>query len=202
MTKPILIGLTGYAGTGKDTVRSLLEQDHDFDGIAFADPIRDMLGVLLDSMEIPRDWMIERDLKEQDIPSLGVSYRKMAQALGTEWGRALNSDLWLDIAAEKIRVCQQYGNPGVVISDVRFVNEAQWIKAQGGLIWKIIRPDVEPVREHVSEDLVASLPYDYVIDNRGTVENLAMAVDSALNYCLKVRPNMLQFVAQTTETQL
>jgi hypothetical protein len=201
MTKPILIGLTGYAGTGKDTVRSLLEQDHDFDGIAFADPIRDMLGVLLDSMEIPRDWMIERDLKEQDIPSLGVSYRKMAQALGTEWGRALNSNLWLDIAAEKIRVCQQYGNPGVVISDVRFVNEAQWIKAQGGLIWKIIRPDVEPVREHVSEDLIASLPYDYVIDNCSTVENLAMAVDSALSYCLKVGPNMLQFVAPTTETQ-
>jgi hypothetical protein len=201
MTKPILIGLTGYAGTGKDTVRSLLEQDHDFDGIAFADPIRDMLGVLLDSMEIPRDWMIERDLKEQDIPSLGVSYRKMAQALGTEWGRALNSDLWLDIAAEKIRVCQQYGNPGVVISDVRFVNEAQWIKAQGGLIWKIIRPDVEPVREHVSEGLIASLPYDYVIDNCSTVENLAMAVDSALAYCLKVTPDMLQFVGTPTETQ-
>jgi hypothetical protein len=35
----------------------------------------------------------------------------------------------------------------------------------------------------------------------GTVENLAMAVDSALNYCFKVRPSMLQFVALTTETQ-
>ena len=191
MTKPLLIGLTGLAGSGKDTVRSLLEQDHDFDGIAFADPIRDMLGVLLDSMEIPRDWMIERDLKEQDIPSLGVSYRKMAQALGTEWGRALNSNLWLDIAAEKIRVCQQYGNPGVVISDVRFVNEAQWIKSKGGVIWRILRPGVEPVRAHISEQLAAELPYDYVIDNRGTIDELGHAVTSA----------MLQFVGRTTETQ-
>lgn len=192
MTRPLLIGLTGLAGSGKDTVRSLLEQDHDFDGIAFADPIRDMLGVLFDSMEIPRDWMIERDLKEQDIPSLGVSYRKMAQALGTEWGRALNSNLWLDIAAEKIRVCQQYGNPGVVISDVRFVNEAQWIKSKGGVIWKILRPGIEPVRAHISEQLAAELPYDYVIDNRGTIDELGHAVTSA----------MLQLVGKTTETQL
>lgn len=201
MTRPLLIGLTGYAGTGKDTVRKLLEQDHDFDGIAFADPIRDMLGTLLDSMEIPRDWMIERELKEREIPGLGVSYRQMAQALGTEWGRSLNSDLWLDIAATKIAACNQYGNPGVVISDVRFANEAEWIKAQGGIVWKIIRPDIEPVREHVSEALADLLPYDYVIDNCSTVENLAMAVDSALSYCLKVMPNMLQFVGTATETQ-
>lgn len=201
MTKPILIGLTGYAGAGKDTVRSLLEQDHDLDGIAFADPVRDMLGALLDSMEIPRDWMIERELKEREIPGLGLSYRHMAQTLATEWGRSLKSGLWLDIAATKISACNQYGNPGVVISDVRFANEADWIKAQGGLIWKIIRPDIEPVREHVSEALVESLPYDYVIDNCSTVENLAMAVDSALSYCLKVTPEMLQFVGTATETQ-
>lgn len=190
MTKPLLIGLTGLAGSGKDTVREMLEQDHDFDGIAFADPIRDMLGALLDSMEVSRAWMVARDLKEQDIPQLGVSYRKMAQALGTEWGRALNSNMWLDIAAAKIGVCGQYGNPGVVISDVRFANEADWIKSQGGVIWKILRPGVEPVREHVSEQLT-ELPYDYVIDNHGTIDNLAHAVTSAV----------LQFVGPTTETQ-
>lgn len=190
MTKPLLIGLTGLAGSGKDTVREMLEQDHDFDGIAFADPIRDMLGALLDSMEVSRAWMVARDLKEQDIPQLGVSYRKMAQALGTEWGRALNSNMWLDIAAAKIKACQQYGNPGVVISDVRFANEANWIKSQGGVIWKILRPGVEPVREHVSEQLT-ELPYDYVIDNHGTIDDLRHAVTSAV----------LQFVCPTTETQ-
>ncbi len=197
MTKPLLIGLAGYAGAGKDTVRSLLEQHHDFDGIAFADPVRDMLGALLDSMGISRDWMTKRELKECEIPGLGLSYRRLAQTLATEWGRSLNSSLWVDVTAARVRMYSQYSNPGMVISDVRFPNEAEWIKAQGGLIWKIIRPDVEPVRAHVSEDLIASLPHDYVIDNCSTIENLSMAVDSALNYCRKVSPSVLQFVGHT-----
>jgi dephospho-CoA kinase len=49
MSKPFIIGLTGYAGSGKDTVRNILEAKHGFDGIAFADPIRDMLTALLES---------------------------------------------------------------------------------------------------------------------------------------------------------
>lgn len=182
MTKPLLIGLTGYAGSGKDTVRSLLEQNHDFDGIAFADPIREMLGTLFDSMEIPHDWMTERDLKEREIPQLGVSYRKMAQALGTEFGRALKQDIWLDIAAAKIGMYRQYGNAGAVVSDVRFPNEAAWIKAHGGVIWRIIRSGIEPVNAHTSEDLIASLPYDYVIDNSGSIDRLQHAVAMALEH--------------------
>lgn len=180
MTKPFLIGLTGYAGSGKDTVRQILQHRHDFDGIAFADPIRDMLTALLESCDITTDWLTERDLKEKPIPELGLSYRQMAQQLGTEWGRALKEDLWLRIAAQKVAVCALMESPGVVISDVRFPNEAAWVKAQGGVVWKILRPGIEPVRAHASEDLIATLPYDYVIDNRGTIDDLVSTVGLAM----------------------
>jgi hypothetical protein len=183
MTKPLLIGLTGYAGSGKDTVRSILEERYDYDGLAFADPIRDMLSALLDSMGLSDEWMTDRELKERDITGLGLSYRKMAQALGTEWGRALKESLWLDIAAAKIAMYRQYDSVGVVISDVRFPNEAEWVKAQGGVIWKIVRPGIEPVRAHASEDLIATLPYDYVIDNHGSLDLLPNAVAAALAAC-------------------
>jgi hypothetical protein len=106
----------------------------------------------------------------------------MAQQLGTEWGRALSENIWLDIAAKKIQLCKEFNGAGVTISDVRFPNEAAWVKAQGGVIWKIIRPGIEPVRAHASEDLIASLPYDYVIDNRGSIDNLIHAVEAALIY--------------------
>lgn len=182
MTRPTLIGLTGYAGSGKDTVRNILEHRHDYDGIAFADPIRDMLTALLESCSITTDWLTERELKEKPIPELGLSYRQMAQQLGTEWGRALKESMWLDIAAAKVAMYSQYNSPGIVISDVRFPNEAAWIRAQGGKIWTIVRPGIEPVRAHASEDLIATLPYDYVIYNQGTIDDLPRAVEAALNY--------------------
>lgn len=186
MTKPLLIGLTGYAGSGKDTVREILEHRHDLDGLAFADPIRDMLTALFESCGVKTDWITDRSLKEEVIPEFGVSYRQMAQELGTAWGRGLHTDFWLRIAAAKIAMYSKYESPGVVISDVRFPNEAAWVKAQGGVIWRIIRPGVEPVRAHASEDLIASLPYDYVIDNRGTIDNLIHATDAAIVHGVNV----------------
>lgn len=182
MTKPRLIGLTGYAGTGKDTVRQILEDQYDLDGMAFADPIREMLSVLLASVGADEIWMTARHLKERDIPQLGMSYRKLAQTLGTEWARALDPDFWVRIAAAKVELCAHYNQAGVVISDVRFPNEAAWIKSRGGVIWRVIRPGTEPVRAHTSEDLIAGLPHDYVIDNRGDFDDLDDAVKAALNY--------------------
>jgi hypothetical protein len=180
MTKPRLIGLTGYAGTGKDTVREILEGQYDLDGIAFADPIRDMLGLLLATVGADEGWMTERHLKEVDIPQLGASYRKLAQLLGTEWGRAIDPDFWVRIAAAKVELCKNFDSAGVVISDVRFPNEATWIRSQGGVLWRVIRPGTAPVRSHASEDLIASLQHDYVIDNLGTIDDLDNAVRAVM----------------------
>lgn len=184
--KPLLIGLTGYAGSGKDTVREILESHHDLDGLAFADSIREMLAALFDSCGVKTEWMTDRELKEKEIPGLGASYRQLAQELGTAWGRNIHPDFWLKIAASKIAMYRDHGSLGVVISDCRFPNEAAWVKAQGGVIWRIIRPGVEPVRAHASEDLIASLPYDYVIDNSGSIDRLQHAVAMALEYGVKV----------------
>jgi hypothetical protein len=200
MTKPLLIGLTGVAGSGKDTVREILDARHGYDGIAFADPIRDMLRELLDSVGVDEKWMTERELKEREIPELGASYRQMAQLLGTEWGRTLHPDFWLKIAESRIALFRKFGSPGVVISDVRFPNEAAWVKAQGGVVWKILRPGIEAVRAHASESLVDTLPYDYVIDNRGSIADLKYAVDMALEYGVDI--GMREHAARENDARL
>lgn len=186
MTKPFLIGLTGLAGAGKDTVRNVLAHKHGFEGIAFADPMRNMLTALLETCDISTAYLTERELKERPIPELGVSYRAMAQELGTGWGRALDQDLWLKIAQARVKVCEESSCPGVVISDVRFPNEAAWIKSQGGVVWRIIRPGIEPVRTHESEAHANTLPYDYTILNQGTIDDLIPAVAAGLRYDYKV----------------
>jgi hypothetical protein len=168
-----IIGLTGLAGTGKDTVRRMLEEDHGFEGLAFADPLRDMIGALLTENSISTIWMYDRALKEAPIDGLGVSYRRLAQTLGTEWGRhAVGTDLWVNLAEHRISVLRSQGARAVVISDVRFLNEAAWIHTHGGEVWRIHRSSAQPVAAHISESELLSITADRNIDNNGTVEDL------------------------------
>jgi hypothetical protein len=174
-----LIGLSGLAGSGKDTVRAMLEREG-FVGLAFADPIRSMIRELLIGSGIDDAYLDERELKETIIPELGVSYRHMAQSLGTEWGRNLRSDFWLRAAAAFVTDQQQAGETHFVISDVRFANEAEWIKRQGGKIWRVHREGLASVRAHVSESGIDSIRPSRTIHNNGTPEQLHEAVMAAL----------------------
>lgn len=173
-TTPRIIGLTGLAGSGKDTVARMLEQDHGFFSLAFADPLRDMIGALLTENGISTAWMYDRDLKEKPIDGLGgASYRRMAQTLGTEWGRhALGHDFWVNLATLRVDELARHGVQAIVVSDVRFLNEAQWVRAQGGQVWRIHRSATEPVAPHVSEAELLSIQPDHHLDNNGTVEDL------------------------------
>lgn len=165
MTTPTLIGITGPAGSGKDTVRNILQQHHGFAAMAFADPIRHMLFSLLNISGIEARHMLDRELKEQPIPGIGASYRHLAQTLGTEWGRGVAPDLWIRTARARLQTFAKAGIKHVVISDVRFINEAEFVRSEGGVIWRIERPQATPVRAHVSEDEMARIAHDLVIDN-------------------------------------
>lgn len=182
MSPPKLIGLSGYAGSGKDTVRDMLEM-LGYSGFAFADPIRAMLTTLLVENGLDDKYITSREFKEAIIPELGVSYRHMAQTLGTEWGRALQPDLWLRIADSYMDSCEDgMEHAGFfVISDVRFVNEAQWVRERGGVVWRIERPQAVPVRAHASEAELYHFAADITIDNSGTLDALERTVMQLLN---------------------
>lgn len=171
--RPPLIGLTGLAGSGKDTVRGLLVRHHGYTGLALADPIRAMLRALLAHVGQGDGWMSERERKEQPVPAIGASYRQLAQTLGTEWGRAIDPGLWLRLAEARMALMREAlrmdADDCFVISDVRFPNEADWVRRLGGQVWRVHRPGVEPVRAHASESSIEQIGVDRTVRNTGTL---------------------------------
>jgi hypothetical protein len=149
-----LIGLNGPAGSGKDTIAEYLRDHHGFATLSFAHPV--YAGVSA-AFGIPIEQMKDRHFKEQPIWWIGKSPRQLLQLFGTEFGREMVAkDIWLRVAKNTLdEVCYLRDKDSapcrVVISDVRFDNEAEWVRNLGGVIWHIHRPGVQPVAAHVSE---------------------------------------------------
>jgi hypothetical protein len=162
-----IIGITGPARSGKDTVADeLLRCGAGLYRYAFADPIRAMLKAGL-GIDMADPWW--QGHKEDMIDRYGCSARRLMQTLGTEWGRNLIcSDIWLGVAEEQFAE----RGPGMVISDVRFDNEAAWVRKLGGLVLHVRRPGATAVEAHASEAGVEFDARDHAISNDGTLERL------------------------------
>lgn len=166
-----IVGLTGLAGSGKDTAAHHLAEALQARGkrcmrMAFADPIRQALMAI----GVPSSYIYDRDLKEADVPGFGASYRKLAQTLGTEWGRdTINPNLWVSVLETRLMGLQR--KPDVlIITDVRMPNEADWITSQGGMLVRVERKGLASVRQHASEAGLAQA--DNVLHNDADLNNL------------------------------
>lgn len=174
-----LIGFTGRAGSGKDTAASYFIQRQGYGRYALARPLKQMLsaGLGLDTADYATP-----EQKEAVIPWLGVSYRHCAQTLGTEWGRDLiDKDLWLKVAQKRLGYLLTH-SPGVVVTDVRFENEAKMIRKMGGWIVHVTRPTAtalsEQAQAHVSERSLSIGEADWLLVNNSTPEALHRALDT------------------------
>lgn len=171
-----LIGLIGQARVGKDTVGNQLAGSYNFATYAFADPIKEMLETVFGNRFRDGD-------RESPIEWLGKSPRHLMQTLGTEWGRQqIHLELWVLLAEQRVKLAKlaQARNQNLVITDVRFPNEADMILRNGGELWHITRNDTAGVDSHISEHADWS-GYDTVsVSNNGTLEELYAQVDALL----------------------
>lgn len=168
MNPHLLIGLAGFARSGKTTIASVLERDMDFAHYSFAAQLRHFAYRFFFSID--PEFELERD-KNKPYPQLGGSTpRKFMQAMGTEGGRqAVHPDLW--VLHTMALIDQNAKGRDVVISDVRFPNEAKAIREAGGIVLWISRPGCSPA-EHASE---AGLPAHLchgMLTNDGPVERI------------------------------
>lgn len=174
----MLIGLCGPAGAGKNTVATFLAG---FRQVAFADPLYECVSAVTG---IPVEKLRDRVIKETVIPWIGKSPRQMLQTLGTEWGRGtVHDELWVRATMRRI-AGEILSRRDVVITDVRFPNEATAILQRGGEVWKVVRPGFSclssDAASHSSEAGIPDEMVTRVLVNEGTIDDLKEAVQSGI----------------------
>lgn len=162
-----LIGLTGSAGAGKDTIANAIVAKYPgAEKYSWALPLKQALNACF-------GWTMEkwddRVWKEKEILWLGKSPRQLAQLLGTEWGREqVHPELWVMLGLQRYKAHDP--STPFVIADVRFDNEARAIHRHGGVVIKIFRDDAEPIFAHKSENGVSPELIDFTLGNHGSIE--------------------------------
>jgi len=183
----IVVGLSGYARSGKDTVANILVEHYGFKRFAFADKLRDCVYALN-----PYVYGFSSEIQEVGLRSLkferlqdvidrhgwdgykesiyGPEIRELLQRMGTEVGRdIIGEDTWVKgLDSETGRI---------VVTDMRFPNEYARVVANKGQTWRIERPGVGAVNRHISEtSLDEGFDFWNTIHNDGTLEELEVKV--------------------------
>lgn len=177
----IILGITGKAGVGKDTLAGIFVDVFGFKRDYFARSLKEGCKVMFG---LTQEQLEDRGLKEKVIPFWGMSPRKMMQLLGTEAGRnVFGEDVWVKSLINRIEQDQRSNADNLyVISDVRFENEAEAIRNMGGYIVHLKSDILVTTSEsaHASEAGIQQLPNDFEIINNGTVRDLTSAAAELL----------------------
>ena len=147
MMKNKLIGISGFARSGKDTFYERCKQilasvDEESKRYSFADALKNELDELLVKYT-GISAFTENNEEKQIVRPLLVTY-------GTDVRRKLNQDCWIEKITAGVNTDLQL-NKYVFITDVRFLNEAKWIKHNGGILININREGVGPANKDEQE---------------------------------------------------
>ena len=189
-----IIGLMGAAGAGKDTTAEIIAASTP--GVitfAFATRLREEIAA---AFGIDARVLTDRALKETPLEQLALrrctdpgfcSYawelstlnairpRTIMQRWG-DWRRGQNPDYFLG-PAEAARVRAVFsGLELMVVTDVRYDNEAAWVARYSGRLWRVIRPGLPVTSSHSSEHSTSHIHAHAAISNDGSVDQLRRVV--------------------------
>lgn len=185
-----LIGISGRKRAGKDTLAGFLVADHGFTRLAFADPLKAIvveLAPLVPDIDpaFPNDRAGGHLPLDQYVSVWGwedakgnPEVRRLLQVQGEAVRRHLGENVWVDATINKAHYLLAEGKP-VVIPDVRYHNEAERIKALGGIVVRVNRPGTAEGTSstdlHISETALDGYDFDVIVTNDSDVAFLKRA---------------------------
>ncbi len=198
---PPLIGLIGKKRVGKDTFAAVLVEEFGFARVAFADPLKEMALTIDPFLVGGWDSSLDDEFLATAVANFGweevkdtyPEARRFLQRLG-DGVRQFDPDFWLDAGMDtadgyrygsreepNVFITERTSQRPVVITDVRYPNEADAIRDAGGTLIRIVRPGADDGDTHASETALDDYPVDDVVTNTGSVFELeALARDRAV----------------------
>lgn len=195
---PRLIGLTGANCAGKDTAACMLaglikSYNHLPAVVGFADAlyeeVAEAFGVTVErlkhrnSKEVPTWELRIVECKdegfcnhfEMEMWREHRSPRQILQWWGTEYRRTQQPNYWVQRLQDKVHKLQTTGVSHIIVTDVRFADEAESIRAMNGQIWRIHRPNLAVTGTgHVSEVTGKEFDPEATIYNNSTLDALRL----------------------------
>ena len=183
----MIIGISGKAGSGKDTAAKMLEvlyanpdisyEDFvnkryknfaDIQIVHFADSLKETAQVLFRIGE----WETNtQEGKKTTINWIGKTVRELLQKVGQGLRDAIDPDLWI-----KALFANTEGWSNYIIADVRYPNELYAIKERNGILLRIDRKGAG-AGNHSSETALDNYKeWDVHIENNGSIEDLFEAM--------------------------
>lgn len=177
------IGLIGKMHEGKSSVATILAEDYGYSIWHFAEPVKEVADRALAQVVDP---FLRDATKKSLVPGKALN-RLWYQAMGAR-GRAYDQDIWIKLLGQRYL---RAGSPrGIVIDDMRFINEAAWAKLRDFVTIRIRRPEedrvasvtaaffkdygrdikqweLDMVLNQDSETEVDSVEFDFLIENNG-----------------------------------
>jgi hypothetical protein len=166
--KELILGIGGYAKSGKDTLANLLVEGYGFERHAFADALKSVLysvspAVNVDGRYTPLKKVID-DFGWDDAKRYHPEIREIQQGLGNGVRDNVADNTWVRVVMETPH------GPRLAIPDTRFPNESDAIHRNGGYVVRIDREGIGPVNNHSSESL--DINPDLIIANNGKPEEM------------------------------
>ena len=179
----MLIGISGKLGSGKDEIAKSAIKDGFGYRIAFADQVKDLVincfnlnkdlvygsqkdketltHVRWDTINIPMSLLIKYRNVAIDPKQVYLSIREILQIVGTDMMRSFDPNVWINLAFNNMEKTDKH----VIITDVRFKNEAKAIEDAGGIIVRLTR-NIDAPSTHPSEVEMDYYDFSYILDNK------------------------------------